>query len=238
MRSLLHVCLADDVDLTVDADRILAAGADVVVVDVVDVSDQALAAACSFLQQTRTRIERPQIYARIPVLDDPAAISILDTVIGAGADGIVLPDVAGGHDVTRLDARISVEEAVHAVDHGRVRIIAEAAGSARAVMGLASLRGASHRLAGLIWKASHMGGISVLTPEGRLRAPLAAARGQFLVAAYAAGVVPIIDSSAHRPGKDIGERYRSARNDGFAAGLTRDIAAIGEIAAIMAAAPG
>jgi citrate lyase subunit beta/citryl-CoA lyase len=240
MRSLLLI--SKTADFNAGPDGPLHAGADAIVVDVATGSGDTLAAALAFMRDARQVRDRPSIYVRIPVLDDPSSIGVLDAAIGAGADGVVLPNAHSGHDVTRLDARISVEEAVHAIDQGVVRIIAEAADTAKAVQGLLSFRGASHRLTGMIWSADRLaddlGGISVLTPDGHLRAPLATARGLFLIAAAAAGVAPISDSSADRPAKSTGDRYRNAHADGFSAGLTRDPNAVGEIAAIMSAPRG
>jgi citrate lyase subunit beta/citryl-CoA lyase len=217
----------------------LRSAADVLVLDLAGPGAHAgdADAAYTFIRASRTLPVRPRLYARIPVLDDPAAITILDAAIGAGAEGIVLPNALGGHDVTRLDARISVEEAIHAIDHGSVRIIAEAASTARAAMDLATFRGASHRLSGLIWSAdrlaSDLGGISTRTPDGALRAPLAWARGHFLIAAAAANVAAIVDITAAWPADSLHARLRDNRDDGFGGAVTRHADELADIAAIM-----
>jgi citrate lyase subunit beta/citryl-CoA lyase len=245
MQSLLLVSDISDFNETSPARTGLGAGADILVIDLSDTDGEASASAFGvaydFIRAASAEANRPRLFVRVPALDKAQAINVLDAAIGAGAEGIVLPGALGGHDVTRLDARISVEEAVHAVNHGRVKIIAEAAGTARAAMGLASFRGASHRLVGLIWSAERLaadfGGISSRTRDGTLRAPLDWTRGQFLVAARAAGVTAITDIA--EMAADWRALCAADRDDSFGATLTRDPNRIAEIAGIMeGACPG
>ena len=149
-----------------------------------------------------------------------------------------MPKALGGHDVTRLDARISVEEAVHGRDNGSVRIIAEAAITARAALALATFRGASHRLIALIWRshslAQDLGGITTHDADGRLRAPIAWARAQLLLAASAAEVLSI-DHADMRSSTVPALRavVEAAHGDGFGAIMTADAEDIALIAEIM-----
>jgi citrate lyase subunit beta/citryl-CoA lyase len=237
MRSLLLLSGIADVAA---AHVALASNVDCIVIDLMALDGQAGAEGhritAEMLRDAKARPTRPKLFVRMPPLDHAGAISLLDAMIGAGAEGIVLPGALGGHDVTRLDARISVEEAVHAIDHGSVKIIAEAASTARGVHGLASFRGASHRLSGLIWSperlAGDLGGMGAWTSAGALRAPLAYAGAQVVIAAYAAGVTAIFDAGTD----DVAlrsERYVAAQADGFKAEMKRAIGEFAEIEPVM-----
>eukprot|EP01037_Dinobryon_pediforme_P028122 gene28122-31272_t len=174
----------------------LRCAADTIVVDMASQSTpDMIAATIGWLGALLAFSPRQKVYVRIPSLagTDPGAI--LDRSVAAGVDGVMLPGAVGGQDVTLLDARISVAEAVHGRPDAQIRIVAEAADTARAVFGLASYRGATHRLDGLVWSAStlaaDLGGITPTDGDGRLRPPLAAARAHLILAAGAAGVTAI-----------------------------------------------
>jgi citrate lyase subunit beta/citryl-CoA lyase len=240
MRSLLLISDLSDFGPQSPAAAGLRSAADVLVLDLVSSDRDGLLRACGFVREAKREEHRPRLFARIPVLDESNAIAVLDAAIGAGAEGIVLPDALGGHDVTRLDARIAVEEAMHAIDHGGIKILAEAASTARAAQGLASFRGASHRLLGLIWSAERLaaalGGIGVFDEAGRLRAPLAHVRAEVLVAAYAAGVTPIVDATVRTGGLTAATRFARDHADGFGGWLTADPADIETIGTIASGA--
>jgi citrate lyase beta subunit len=77
-----------------------------------------------------------------------------------------------------------------------------------------------------------MGGIGVWTSDGSLRAPLAFARGQFLIAAYAAGVSAIIDVGPDDAAY-ASRLYAEAHADGFGAVLASNADDIAGIERIM-----
>jgi citrate lyase beta subunit len=210
MRSLLLISDLSDFGPQSPAAAGLRSAADVLVLDLVSSDRDGLLRACGFVREAKREEHRPRLFARIPVLDESNAIAVLDAAIGAGAEGIVLPDALGGHDVTRLDARIAVEEAMHAIDLG------------------------------LIWSAERLaaalGGIGVFDEAGRLRAPLAHVRAEVLVAAYAAGVTPIVDATVRTGGLTAATRFARDHADGFGGWLTADPADIETIGTIASGA--
>lgn len=64
-------------------------------------------------------------------------------------DGVLMLFAGSGRDVARLDAMLSVAEAVHGLPAGRIRIIAPVASGAEALVDAASFIGCSARLEGL-----------------------------------------------------------------------------------------
>lgn len=218
--------------------------ADCIVLDISEASVDAVAdhlgIVLGILRQWQPAAKRPKLYARLPAIEEPRAISVLGSVISTGVDGVVLPRALSGHDLTRLDARISVEEAVHGVMQGSIKIIAEAADTARSAMALSSFRGASHRLAGLIFSAERlaadMQGISPRTTDGNLRAPIAWARAQFLVAAASAGVAALFDNQTKSETRSAIAIYGEAYADGFDGAVTTEAEDIAAINAAMSGA--
>ena len=245
MRSLFEISDQSSADIVASLEAGLGSSADALVINVrFDSSSlnshvgEGVVRVCDWISKVHVERDRPKLYARIPVLDWPNSVAVLGAFVAAGIDGIMLPKALGGHDVTRLDARISVEEAVHGRDNGSVRIIAEAAVTARAALALATFRGASHRLSALIWNARSLafdlGGITTLDANGQLRAPIAWARAQVLLAAAAAEVFAIEsagDSSLDSPAfRDLLE---ASHGDGFGAVMTSNADTIAIIAEIM-----
>lgn len=208
-------------------EQVFSSGVDGVVIDLVDSLSDAMCLVEAFAGVTAAAAfpDRSAIYVRLPGLDHADAIPLLGTTIAAGIDGIVLTDATGGQDVTRLDARISVEEAMQTRAHGQIRILAEVAGTARAALALPTFRGASHRLAGLIWAparfARDLGDASPTRPDGRWLTPVAFVAGQCVIAAHAAGVPAILDDADLWVDRPPEERRRMAEAEGFRASLIR-----------------
>jgi citrate lyase subunit beta/citryl-CoA lyase len=120
---------------------------------------------------------------------------------------------ASGADVQRLGARLAVEEATLGLAEGTFRVLVFATESAEAVLGLASYRGASARLAGLVWTASPLD--AALGAERR-GGPFRLARDMTLLSARAAGVLAI--DAPYPDVDDLGglrAEALAARADGF-----------------------
>jgi citrate lyase subunit beta / citryl-CoA lyase len=196
MRSLLFVPASDRRKL----DKGLVSGADVIIVDLedsvaADAKVEARAIMSEFVAAHAGAAERPRLHVRINGFATGLADLDLDAAVAAGADGIMLPKAGGGQDVTRLDAKIAVAEAVHGSPDGRTRIVAIATETAHAVFQVGTYRGASHRLAGLAWGAedlsADLGASATRGADGGFLDTFRLARTLTLLGAVAAEVVPI-----------------------------------------------
>ncbi len=211
MRSLLIVPTGDAAAI---ADG-FASGADAVVIEAADAALAPKSAA-------------PAIYVRLSSLDDPQAWSDLETALAKGAHGVALARACGGADVQRLGARLAVQEAALGMPDGAIRILAFATETPQALFGLASYRGASERLDGLLWSVTPLGG-----GAAHAAGPLRLARDLTLFAARAAGVLAL--DAAFADVDDLqGLRAEAvaARDDGFdgkAAHSVQQVAVLNEV---------
>ncbi len=196
MRSLLFVPALDARKL----EKSLGSGADVIIADLedsvaADAKETARAVVVDFLKTTAGRVDRPKLHVRINGFDTAQADRDIDAAVAAGAEGLMLPKAAGGMDVTRLDAKIAVAEAVHGVPEGRTRIVAIVTETAHAVFQAGTYRGASHRLAGMAWGAedlsADLGAATARGPNGDFLDTFRLARTLTLLGAVAAEVTPI-----------------------------------------------
>ncbi len=131
----------------------------------------------------------------------------------------------------RLGARLAVEEATLGLPEGSLGILVFATESPEAIFGLSSYRGASQRLAGLVWTVAPLDAALGATP-GR-RGPFRLARDMTLLAAKAAGALAI-DAAFADAGDLEGLRAeaQAARADGFdgkAAVSAGQVAVINEV---------
>jgi citrate lyase subunit beta/citryl-CoA lyase len=167
------------------------------------------------------------LYVRLPPLDDPLFFETLKAAAALRPQGVAMA-ANGGAEVQRLGARLAVEEAALGLEEGALRVLAFATESPEAIFGLASYRGASARLAGLVWSVSPLD-----AAMGATRAcggPFRLARDMTLLAAKAAGVLAFDAASA---GDEAGlrEEAAAARADGFDGKVAVDA---GQVAAIRA----
>lgn len=193
--------------------------ADVLIVDLEDAV--AVANKEAALDITRAFLDRDrvgkQVYVRVNAFDTGWVERDLAAVMDGRPDGIVLPKSEGGQDIDRLGALLDRHG-----DAGATRIIPVATETPQAVLNLASYRGCSPRLAGLMWGAedlaSAIGATSNRDADGRFRSPFRLARDLCLHAAGAAGVVPIdtvyVDVHNH---DGLRAETLEARADGFTA---------------------
>lgn len=198
MRALLIVPEGDSAAFA----RALTSGADAVL------ADAAAAAAWNGAG--------PALYLRLDALDDSGALDDLKVAAALRPAGFVLTHATGGADVQRLGARLAVEEARLGMAEGALRILAFATQTPEAVLGLASYRGASARLAGLVVTQA---ALAAALRAGRDSGPVRLARDLAVIAARAAGV-PVFDAT--------GAEFAVARAQGFdgAAASSEQIALI------------
>ncbi|MDE3175653.1 MAG: hypothetical protein KGM15_06015, partial [Pseudomonadota bacterium] len=130
-----------------------------------------------------------------------------------GAHGLALPQASGGRDVQQLGARLAVQEARLGLRDGALRILVFATETPQAIFGLSSYRGASRRLAGLVFTAAPL---AATLGAGARSSPLRLARDLTLFAARAAGTLAL---DAPYPDVDDLDGLRieaqAARDDGF-----------------------
>lgn len=225
MRSLLFV----PGDSPRKLDKAVESGADVLLLDLedsvaADAKPAARAATAAFLRRVRDVPGRPRLYVRINALGSGLADADLDAVMAAGPDGILLPKAVGGRDVTHLDAKLAVREAMEGLPDGGTEIVAIATETAASLFSMGSFQGASRRLRGLTWGAedlsADLGAIRQRDADGRFTDAFRLARTLCLVGAVAAGVAPI-DSihSAFRDLDGLAAEAEAAALDGFTAKL-------------------
>jgi citrate lyase subunit beta / citryl-CoA lyase len=162
----------------------------------------------------------PRIYVRVNPLDSPWCRGDLDAVLPLRPHGIMLPKLTGPYDLDRLDALISEREPRGAV--GTTQIIPVCTETAAATLSLAATSWRRPRLAGLLWGgedlSAELGATANRDSNGAYTPPFALARSLCLLAARAAGVLPIdavfID---FRDPDALAAEANAARRDGFGA---------------------
>ena len=174
--------------------------------------------ARDLLRAAQLDTNRPHLYVRLVGLDDPDIDADLAAVMLGEPDGILLAGCRSGADVQHLGAKLAVHEAENGLADGETGILAEAAGSAKALFGLGSYVDASSRLVGLSWHAeglaADLGGSH--RPEAPMAfAPFETVRHMTLFAARAAEVAAIDSASLSHDPEMILEECRAARDIGF-----------------------
>ncbi len=193
----------------------LDSGADALVVDLADaaLSPEASRVASTVLERIRVCTLRPRFIVKVGSLSGSVGTD-LDLAMATAPDAILLPGVVGGGGVQHLAARLAVYEAECGLADGITQIIALAGDTARGVLALGTVPGASRRLSGLGWRAEMpCDDTTSLNATNRL------ARALTLVAA-AAAEVDAIDAASLGPDLDaLARDCEAARRDGFAAKL-------------------
>lgn len=203
----------------------LGSGADALILDLEDsvalsAKPQAREIARAFLDSQRDVPGRPMLIVRINPLGSGLSEADLDAVMPGAPDAIMLPKAEGGADVGHLAAGIAVREAEADLPDGTTRILPIATETGKAIFGLGSYAGSSHRLLGLTWGAEDLSAdLAAETnrlEDGSYADPYRLARSMLLFAASAAQVEPI-DTVFTNFRDDAGLRAecRAARRDGF-----------------------
>lgn len=221
MRSLLFVPADSEKKLAKGLDS----GADALILDIEDsvsLGNKPLAreTAKAFLAAHSGRTDRPLLMVRVNALDTGLTDADLAAVVGARPDAIMLPKSEKGADVALLDAKLTVQEALHGLEDSAIKIVVVATETAKAIFGLGSYQGASPRLSGLTWGAEDLsadiGSETNRAADGRHTEPFRLARSLCLFAAVAAGVQPIDTVyPAFRDSDGLRLECEEARRDGF-----------------------
>lgn len=223
MRSLLFVPADSPKKLT----KGMVSGADVLILDLEDAVAPAAKEAArttlrDFLTEMRGEKARPRLFVRINSLPTGLADGDLDAVAAAAPDGIMLPKCESGTDVTLLDAKLAVHEALAGLPDGSIRILALVTETPGSLFTLATYVGASARLEAMTWGAEDLsvalGAETNRLADGSYTDPYRLARALTLVAASAAEVTPI-DSVyvSYRDLAGLRAEAEAGRRDGFAA---------------------
>ncbi len=209
--------------------KAFACGADIVIVDLEDsvaatAKATARRSALAFLRETAQAGSGPRRFVRINAFQTGLADSDLDCVMTGAPDGIVLPKATGGADISTLDAKIAVREALHGLADGSTAIAAIATETAAAVFGLGTYAGASSRLAALTWGgedlATDIGAAASKDDDGAWTEPFRLARNLCLFAGAAAGLAAIDTVYTNfRDDAGLAAECRAAARDGFAGKL-------------------
>jgi citrate lyase subunit beta / citryl-CoA lyase len=200
-----------------------ASGADIIILDLEDaVHPDSKQAARQLVAETLANRagEAPTHYVRVNALDSAWCLRDLEAVIPARPDGIMLPKLVGPEDLLRVGGLIERWE--RAADRGMTKIIPVCTETPAATLSLAAKSWAHPRLAGLLWGGEDLsaaiGATANRDEDGRYTAPFALARSLCLMAAHAAGVVPI-DAvyTDFRDSDGLRRETDAARRDGFSA---------------------
>jgi citrate lyase subunit beta / citryl-CoA lyase len=200
-----------------------ASGADIIILDLEDaVHPDSKQAARQLVAETLANRagEPPTHYVRVNALDSAWCLRDLEAVIPARPDGIMLPKLVGPEDLLRVGGLIERWE--RAADRGMTKIIPVCTETPAATLSLAAKSWAHPRLAGLLWGGEDLsaaiGATTNRDEDGRYTAPFALARSLCLMAAHAAGVVPI-DAvyTDFRDSDGLRRETDAARRDGFSA---------------------
>ena len=125
---------------------------------------------------------------RIAPLASGLADGDLDTVMAGAPDAILLPGAVGAIDIQHLAAKLAVREAEHGLAAGGTGIVATAADTARGVLALSTVPGASPRLRALAWDAAALAADLGTRVDAE---PCRFAHALLLTAATAAGIPTI-----------------------------------------------
>jgi citrate lyase subunit beta/citryl-CoA lyase len=209
-------------------------GADVVIFDLEDAvrPDAKAAARPLVVDALNAPPSAAQRYVRVNSLDTAWCREDLEAVLLARPDGIMLPKPNGPEDLQQLSDLMTRWEPSDRA--GATRIIAVCTETPAATLSLAAKSWAHPRLAGLLWGGEDLsaaiGATANRDETGRYTGPFALARNLCLLAARAAGVVPI-DAvfTDFRDDEGLRQEANAARRDGFSAKAAIHPAQIGTI---------
>ncbi|BAT60195.1 (3S)-malyl-CoA thioesterase [Variibacter gotjawalensis] len=221
MRSYLFV----PGDSTKKLEKSLTSGSDSLIVDLEDSvgfdnKPKARDIGLGFLREIGPQKDRPQLVVRVNALDTGLTDDDLAVIVAGKPDAILLPKAEGGASVTHLDAKLTVQEALHGLPEGSIEILALTTETASALFLCGTYKGSSKRLTGLTWGAedlsASLGSETNRDKDGNLTEPFRFARTLSLAAAAACGVAPIDTVYADfRNEAGLRRECEEARRDGF-----------------------
>jgi citrate lyase subunit beta/citryl-CoA lyase len=238
MRSLLFV----PADSPRKLEKSLQSGSDVLIFDLEDAvslarKQEGRIELVKFLTELkRSGIKTPELYVRVNALTTAMTLADLAAVMPCRPTGIVLPKSTGARDLGLLSAYLEAFEHLYPLEScataeapsikptpSLTSIIAIVTETADSLAGLNEYRGATPRLAGMMWGAEDLSGdIGALTnkEEGSSEwtSPFKLVRSLCLFAAAAAGV-PAIDTVPTEINNvdALRRETRQAYRDGFSA---------------------
>ncbi len=198
--------------------------ADALILDLEDSVTEANRPAARLLVRdflvARSPRSRQQLWVRINPLDTPHALTDLAAIIAGRPDGIMLPKVASGRDVTTLSNYLDALERVFDVPAGHIKIMPVTTETPQALFSLGSYGGSSARLHALTWGAEDLaaalGASANRDQDGRLGFTYQMARSLCLAGATAADVVAIETIFPDFRNRPALQAYAAAsRRDGF-----------------------
>jgi len=234
MRSLLFV----PADSPRKLEKSLQSGSDVLIFDLEDAvspsrKQEGRIELVKFLTEVkRAGLKTPELYVRVNALTTGMTLADLAALMPCRPSGVVLPKATGARDLALLSAYLEAFEHLYPQSSAvgaeastpvQTSIIAIVTETADALAGLNEYRGATPRLAGMMWGAEDLSGdIGALTnkEEGTSEwtMPFKLVRSLCLFAASAAGV-PAIDTVPTEINnvEALTRETRQAYRDGFSA---------------------
>lgn len=205
----------------------LASAADAVILDLEDaVAPDRKSAARALCAETLAQARRDAIgkllIVRINALDTPYALHDLAAVIRHAPFGLMIPKCGGTADLEQLGHVLDGLEVRDGIPLGQTRLVPVATETAGAVLNLVGGARPIPRLYGMLWGAEDLaadiGALSNRDDAGAYTSPCILARNLCLLAASAAGAVPIdaVFTDFHDTGGLRAEADAAAR-DGFTA---------------------
>jgi citrate lyase subunit beta/citryl-CoA lyase len=205
-------------------EKALACSADALILDLEDSVAMAnkQAAGASVLQMLRQPRGGKTVFVRVNALDSGMLLRDLQAVIPGRPDGIMLPKCGGPQDVARLAHYLDAFETSAGTEHGHTSILPIVTETPQAVLNLKGYETCGPRLWGLLWGAedlsSAIGASANRKPDGQYRSAFQLARDLCLLAATAAGVVPVDTVyTDFRDNEGLAQEATQGRIDGFAA---------------------
>lgn len=170
--------------------------------------------------KSRPDRSKQQLWVRVNPLGTEMSLHDLVAAVKGSADGIVLPKVDSGRDVTVLDHYLTALEAREGIAAGSTRIVVVATETPRAMFALDTYRDASPRLAGLTWGAEDLstaiGASTNRVESGEYEFTYQLARSFCLLGATAAGVQAIDTVTVNfRDREGLQREVRASRRAGF-----------------------
>ncbi|SNZ08456.1 HpcH/HpaI aldolase/citrate lyase family protein [Cohaesibacter gelatinilyticus] len=212
-----------------DSEKKLAKGlgseADVLLIDLEDsvaLSNKAEARkiAAAFVKTNRDQKDRPLLFVRVNALDTGLTDEDLTEIIPAAPDGIMVPKTLSGQCITRIDAKVTAQEALAGIPEGSIKLMAVATETASSIFTLGTYGGSSSRLSALTWGAedlsADLGAETNKDDDGNLTSPYKLVRELCLFGSVAAGVQPVDSIYANFRDMDgLRAEATTARRDGY-----------------------
>ena len=204
-------------------EKAAASTADGVVLDLEDsVAPEGKDAARSAVAALLPTLSRPGVVVRVNPRGTPWYLADLAAVVSGCPTAVMLPKCAGPDDLHVLDHHLEALEAAAGLMPGGIGVLALVTETAASLMRM-NYTSAPARLLALCFGAEDLSadlGINPRAADGRLAAPVSAARAQIVTSAAAAGVAAL-DTPWPDPRDPVGLAVEAAMaaRDGFAGKL-------------------